>query len=195
MRLKNRVVALGFDTFEGIPEAREGDRGLPYRAGDFCDVNLAALRDRLAAHNFSNFELVKGRFSDTLPQRTQFLREYTPVFISIDCDYYSSTIDVFDSLIPSGIAPHGCMFYFDDISINFYSEKTGEMRAITELNAGRYGSDICLVEHPLYIETGELRHYRQLWRLFNLREAEKAAAERSPDDRMQAVTLDRISPL
>jgi hypothetical protein len=40
------------------------------------------------------------------------------------------------------------------------------------VNAGRFGSHICLVEYPLWIETREMRHYKQVYRLFNLEAAE-----------------------
>ena len=193
--LKNQIVALGFDTFEGLPEAGPGDSGLVYRVKDFSDVDLDALQKRLSAHRFAKFELIKGVFSATLPSKVEFLREHVPIFVSIDCDFYSSTMDVFEALIPTGIAPHGCMFYFDDVSINFGSDKTGEMRAIREVNEGRFGQHICFVEHPLYIETGEIRHYHKLWHLFDLNAAEKAAAARPTDHKLQVVTEHRISPL
>jgi hypothetical protein len=193
LRLKNKVLALGFDTFEGIPAARPGDVGLPWREGDFTNVS----KDRLQEHldtRFNDFRLIKGLFKDTLKQHSQFLREHPPVFVSIDCDYYSSTMDVFEHLLPD-VAPHGCLFYFDDVNINFYSERTGELRAIAEVNAGRFGSHISLVEYPLWIETGEIRHYKQIYRLFNLDAAERAARSRPPGDSKQAVRSARISPL
>jgi hypothetical protein len=194
LRLKNKVIGVGFDTFAGIPAPRPGDVGLPWREGDFSDVNMESLQTHLAAR-FNNFRLVKGQFKDTLKQCDQFLRDHPPVFVSIDCDYYSSTMDVFEHLLPD-IAPHGCLFYyFDEVSINFWSEKTGELRAITEVNAGRFGSDICLVEYPLWIETREMRHYKQIYRLFHLRAAEKAARSRPPGTSRQVTRAPRISPL
>jgi hypothetical protein len=193
LRLKNKVVAAGFDTFEGIPAARPGDVGLPWRKGDFTDVSMESLKLYLDT-KFKDFHLVKGLFKDTLKQHDQFLREYPPIFVSIDCDYYSSTMDVFEHLLPD-IAPHGCLFYFDDVGINFYSEQTGELRAIAEVNAGKFGSHIGLVEYPLWIETGEMRHYKQIYRLFNLEAAEKAARSRPPGRPKQVTRSTRISPL
>src|SRR5262249_2759389 len=133
LRLKNKVVAAGFDTFEGIPAARPGDVGLPWRIGDFADVSMENLKKYLDAR-FKDFRLVKGLFKDTLKQQDQFLREHPPVFVSLDCDYYSSTMDVFEHLLPD-VAPHGCLFHFDDVGVNFYSEQTGQLRAIAEVNA------------------------------------------------------------
>src|SRR5262249_28202718 len=108
--------------------------------------------------------------------------------------YYSSTMDVFEHLLPD-VAPHGCLFYFNDGGINFYAEKAGELRAIAEVNAGKFGPHVCLVEHPLWIETGEIRHYKQVYRLFNLEMAERAARSRPPTHSKQVGRSNRISPL
>jgi len=170
MGVKNKIIAVGFDTFQGMPPAREGDVGLPWREGDLPS-DLDGLRKHLKS-KFSDFQLIKGYFGDSLKECKQLLRTYPPVFVSIDCDYYSSTMDVFEHLLPD-VAPHGCLFYFDDVSVSFYSDKTGELRAISEVNAGRFGSHISLVEYPLWIETREIRHYRQVYRLFNLETAER----------------------
>jgi hypothetical protein len=193
LHLENKVMAVGFDTFEGIPAARQGDVGLLWREGDFTRVDLDSLQTCLDAR-FNNFRLVKGQFKDTLPQYDLFLREHPPVFVSIDCDYYSSTMDVFGRLLPD-IAPHGCLFYFDDVGINFWSDKTGELRAIAEVNTGKFGSHISLVEYPLWIETREMRHYKQVYRLFNLEAAEKLRRSRPPCASKQVTRSTRISPL
>jgi hypothetical protein len=76
----------GFDSFQGLPE--------PWSlkdAGYFSLENLPAVRD--------NITLVKGWFSETLPQ---FLVEHPePVsFVHVDCDLYSSTKTVLDLLAP-----------------------------------------------------------------------------------------------
>jgi hypothetical protein len=63
--------------------------------------------------------------ADTPPQCERPLVYQT--ISGLDCDYYSSTMDVLSFLLPE-LTPNGCLFYFDDISINFYSDKTGEMK-------------------------------------------------------------------
>lgn len=191
--LTNEVIVAGFDTFEGIPAPREGDAGLDWREGDFSDSSAEKLQSDLSK-KFANFRLVKGKFTDTLPANRQFLRDHLPVFVSIDCDYYSSTMDVFSELLPD-VAPHGCLFYFDDVSVDFYSDRTGELRAIKEVNEGRFGSEIQLVEYPLWIETREIRHYKKIYRLFNLKTADLLAQSRS--DRFKQVPAGRLrmSPL
>ena len=179
MKLRNRVTVLGFDTYEGLPPARQGDEIAPWLEGDF-NVNVEEVRSYLAGLGFEDFELVKGLFVDTLKEKAALLREAPPVFVAIDCDYYSSTIDIFDALLPE-VAPHGCLFYFDDVSFDFYSTKTGELKAIREVNEGRYGDHIELAHYPLWIETGELRHYQQVYRLVNLEKLKPQTQDRGYD--------------
>jgi hypothetical protein len=189
MRLRNRVVALGFDTFEGLPATREGDDAAPWQQGDYRG-DIEEIQRHLSEHGFGAFTLVKGLFKDTLAEQRELLKQSPPVFVAIDCDYYSSTIDIFDALLPE-LAPHGCMFYFDDVSIDFYSDLTGELKAIAEVNSGRYGPHIQLVHYPLWIETGELRHYKQVYRLVNVEKAREQVGPRGLDP---APRRGRISP-
>jgi hypothetical protein len=188
LRLENRVVAMGFDTFEGMPDARLGDDANPWQAGDYRGEE-EEVQKHLEACGFRDFELVKGLFADTLAAKAEQLRQSPPIFVAVDCDYYSSTIDIFDAIIP--IAPHGCMFYFDDVSVDFYSNLTGEMKAIAEVNRGRYGPHIEMVHYPLWIETGEMRHYKQVYRLVNVQKAEGQVPPRVTDP---APRRTRISP-
>lgn len=181
MKINTRVRAYGFDTFEGMPAARDSDDSAPWIKGDF-QVGLTHAQRRVS--RYTDVTLVPGLFADTLPSHTETLQREPPVFVSLDCDFYSSTIDVLDTIIP--LAPHGCLFYFDDINLNFWSTKTGQMRAITETNDGRYGDHIELVEFPLHIETGEARHWRQVWRLVNV---EKATEMNTGDERGPDLTL------
>lgn len=189
MRLGNRVFALGFDTYEGLPPAGEGDQATPWQQGDYRG-DEAEIQWHLTNQGFRDFTLLKGLFKDTLATQTEALRASPPVFVAVDCDYYSSTIDIFDALLPD-LAPHGCMFYFDDVSVDFYSDLTGELKAIAEVNRGRYGAHIQLVHYPLWIETKEMRHYLQVYRLVNLERAKAQIPKRSVE---LAPRRGRISP-
>lgn len=164
----------GFDTFQGMPAAREGDDGLPYVPGDYY-----AGREHVERYiaGYSNVQLVPGLFSDTLPGYWSALDAAPPIFVSLDCDWYSSTVEVLDEL--ADVLPHGCVLYFDDVGINFYSTKTGQMRAIREINSGRYGDGVELVEVPMH-----QRYRRQLYRWVNLERARvqnETLVEREPD--------------
>jgi hypothetical protein len=163
LRLRTPIGCLGFDTFEGLPEAREEDVANVWSPGDFA-ATVEQVEQRLRPYD--DFELIPGLFADTLPGYEDRLRTEPPLFVSIDCDYYSSTVDAFDAVIP--LAPSGCFFYFDDAQAHYWSDRAGELQAVREVNEGRYGGHLQLCEYPLWIETGEIRHYRCLYRLLDL---------------------------
>jgi hypothetical protein len=193
LRLQNKVLCVGFDTFEGIPPpSHQADAGVPVLAGDFNEVSLDGLRSHLLRHGFNDFEFVKGPFKETLKTQSEFLREYPPIFVSLDCDYYSSTMDVLEHLLPT-VVPHGCLFYFDDAS--FWSEKGGQMRAVAEVNAGKFGSHFQLCEFPLWIETKQIVHYKQVWRLLNTETDRMITLDREEGEHRQVGRDKRISPL
>jgi hypothetical protein len=158
-----RITCIGFDTFTGLPARRPEDVAAPWIPGDFAHP-LEQVRKRLA--RFSHVELAPGLFADTLPVWRVRLLNAPPLFVSIDCDYYSSTIDVLEVIAP--IVPTGCVFYFDDAQIHYFSDRAGEMQAVRELNEGRFGDHLSLSEYPIWIETGRIYHYRTLFRLLNL---------------------------
>lgn len=157
LRVPSRTVVYGFDTFGGMPAARDGDQGLHWEEGQFA-APIAAVRTRM--ERFSDVELVPGLFSDTLPVMVERFKDEPLIFVSLDCDWYSSTVDVLRELLP--IAPHGSLWYFDDVAANYGTRLTGQLRAIREVNAS---GDHELVEVPLHIETGQARHWRLLYRL------------------------------
>ena len=110
----------GFDSFEGLPEKwREG-----FNKGAFSQQGrLPAVRP--------NVRLIKGWFSDTLPQ---FLRQHADKkisFLHLDADLYSSTKQVLD-LVKDRLAPN-CIMVFDEL-INYpgFAGPNGELRAFSE---------------------------------------------------------------
>ena len=93
----------GFDSFQGIPESwRHETAGSYTTSGILPDVP-------------KNVNLHEGWFSDTLPG---FLETHTDAvrFLHIDCDLYSSTKTVFDSLADQ-IVP-GTVILFDEYISN-----------------------------------------------------------------------------
>jgi hypothetical protein len=163
--MEDRVVVHGFDTFEGLPEIDDPeDRALV--AGEvWIPGQYRGRYENLLSYcesKYSNFRLHKGLFADTLTD--QILRqfeEYVPILIWIDCDYYTSTRQVFERLIP--FIPTGCVVYFDDISHNFGSRFTGEMRAVWEINHGAFGDGVELVlDHELSCDTNRVYRFVNL---------------------------------
>jgi hypothetical protein len=107
----------GFDSFEGLPEKwRDG-----FEKGAFNnDGNLPAVNE--------NVTLIKGWFNETLDD---FLKEHPePIsFIHIDCDLYSSTKYIFDTL--SKRIMDGCIIVFDEL-VNYDGYEKGELKAFSE---------------------------------------------------------------
>ena len=69
---------------------------------------LRYLADNLGS--LDDIELVEGWFSETLPAVRDRISQVA--FARVDCDLYSSTVDVFDFL--SDRLVNGAIVYFDD---------------------------------------------------------------------------------
>lgn len=110
---KNKVY--GFDTFKGLPESWRY-MGVGHFA---CDIPKDLPE---------NVELVVGLFQDTLKD---FLKEHKePItFIHIDCDIYSATKYIFDT-VKDQIAS-GCIICFDEI-VGYAGFEEHEFKAFSE---------------------------------------------------------------
>jgi hypothetical protein len=106
----------GFDSFEGLPDSWR--TGFP--AGAFSGPVPPVP---------PNVSLIKGWFCETLPR---FVIEHSePVaFLHVDCDLYSSTKCIFDTL-KSQIGP-GCVIVFDEY-FNYPGWEDHEHKAFREL--------------------------------------------------------------
>jgi hypothetical protein len=135
----------GFDTGAGLPKPTDY-RDLPYvwQAGDFV-MDVDALRRRVPdAH------LELGDIEQTLPP---FLGERKPApigFVSIDVDYYSSTVSSLKLFRgDSGYFLPRVFCYFDDTVGDddqvVHSDKVGELAAIREFNEETKGVDIARI--------------------------------------------------
>lgn len=117
LRHPNRCF-FGFDSFEGFPD--DGRRDWKQ---DFAVEWLPEVPN--------NCSLVKGWFSETLPA---FLdnNSHQIDFINIDCDIYSSTVDVFSTLEQSGRLRPGQIIFFDEL-VNYSSYLWNESFALFEM--------------------------------------------------------------
>jgi hypothetical protein len=117
-RFTNDTV-FGFDSFEGLPEKwRDGfEKGAFHVNGSLPIVNR-------------NVSLIKGWFTDTLPQ---FLKEQNKKisFIHMDADLYSSTIFVLENV--KEYLDKDCIIVFDEL-VNYpgFNGDTGELKALYE---------------------------------------------------------------
>jgi len=109
----------GFDSFEGLPEKwRDGfNKGHFNRYGYFPPVN-------------NNVSLVKGWFNNSIEP---FIKNHNKKisFIHIDCDLYSSTKCIFDTL--KNYIDNDCIIIFDEL-VNYpgFDGETGELKAFYE---------------------------------------------------------------
>jgi hypothetical protein len=109
----------GFDSFEGLPETwRDGfEKGAFSRNGELPQVN-------------SNVELIKGWFSETLPD---FIKAHNKKvsFLHLDADLYSSTKYVLNTL--KDYIDKDCIVVFDEL-VNYpgFDGDTGELKAFYE---------------------------------------------------------------
>lgn len=84
LRRRDRIV-YGFDNFEGLPK----DWRFGFEKGTFAVKGLLKVRN--------NVSLVKGWFKESLPKSAKIHNQKIS-FMHIDCDLYSSTKIVFDSM-------------------------------------------------------------------------------------------------
>jgi hypothetical protein len=137
-KLDYKVV--GFDTGYGMPSPIDyRDHPEKYRKGDFPPERLT--KNILPIKT----DLIYGPIKETLQEFVQNLKADDKItFISIDVDYYSSTIDCFEifnakgeNFLPSTI------LYFDDVNNIDNNKYMGELLAITEYNQRKEKKKIC----------------------------------------------------
>ena len=108
----------GFDSFRGLPEKWSG-----YRHSEI-NFDKGGLKPKVN----SNVELIEGWFEDTIPP---FIKKHPQkiALLHIDCDIYSSTVTVLDSLIP--FFEKDTIIVFDEF-FNYPGYENHEYRAFFE---------------------------------------------------------------
>jgi hypothetical protein len=150
LKMQDRVMVHGFDSFEGLPPVDPGDQNL-VADNNFIAGDYRGRYEELEAYcsrRYKNYQIHKGDFGTSIGEEfLSTLKTYLPILVWIDCDYYRSAQTVLERLIP--YLPNGCVIYFDDYdNINFGSRFTGEARVVHEINSGRFGDGIELVRDP-----------------------------------------------
>jgi hypothetical protein len=126
-----KVHVIGYDTGDGLPEPIDyRDHPETWTTGDFIMSN----RDDLL-RNLREAKIVFGDVKDTVDEYENFFRTNPIAFVSIDLDYYSSTMSClevfkFDSIC---YLPAFSVF-FDDVSWFTCNRWCGELLAIDEFN-------------------------------------------------------------
>lgn len=116
-----RTSVYGFDSFEGLPEDWRGS----FKKGAFAVPNLPEVRQ--------NVELIKGWFDQTLPRfKSERMTGKKTNFLHVDCDLYSSTKTIFDTLIDN--IADDCVIIFDEY-FNYPGWQDHEVKAFKEFAA------------------------------------------------------------
>lgn len=123
---------LGFDSGQGMPAPLDyRDHPEKYFTGDFPQIN----QEKLISNLPKNAKLILGDIKDSLFEIEK--RITSPIgFVSIDVDYYSSTLDCLNIFKknPTLYLPY-VFTYFDDIYDIDDNNFCGELLAIKEFNS------------------------------------------------------------
>lgn len=142
-----KIHVFGFDTGEGMPAPIDfRDHPEYYNTGDF-PMNRSLLESKTK----DKATLIYGPIKETLPSFLDGLSATAPIgFVSVDVDYYSSTIEVLELF-----KANAALFlpltnvYFDDIFMPHHNDKCGELLAIKEFNATNHLRNLSY--HPFFI--------------------------------------------
>lgn len=123
----------GFDTGEGMPPPQSyKDHPDLYQTGEY-QMDHALLAKKLD----ENTTLVLGPIGTTVETFLKKDFSTSPIgFVSIDVDYYSSTVDVLQvfKTSPVNLLPR-VVVYLDDLQDNSHNSRCGEQAAIAEFSA------------------------------------------------------------
>ena len=137
---KNLVL---FDSFQGLPRPDNPvDLQSPnVESGRWKEGTFAALdKEELtalcsSAYDRDKIRIVAGWYAATVPSISADTRF---AMVHLDCDLYSSTVEVLDHLFKRHHLADGCRLFFDDWNCNRSSPRFGQRRAWREV-VERYG--------------------------------------------------------
>ena len=100
----------GFDSFEGLPEETL-DKLSPWHTAEF---SMGGVIDPRLLNN-PDIKLFKGWFKETLnPQTAALIGDKKCGIIHIDCDIYTSTIEVLEWIVKNDFLVEGTIIVYDD---------------------------------------------------------------------------------
>jgi hypothetical protein len=127
-----------FDSFRGLPKPDHSvDAASPYvQAGRWQEGTFTGLTEDevgalcASAYDRNRILVYAGWFKDslaTLAPETRF------AMVHLDCDLYSSTLEVLEFLLRHGHLAEGAVLFFDDWNCNRSSPQFGQRRAWREV--------------------------------------------------------------
>lgn len=133
----------GFDSFEGLPDAKGGDEHRFVGKGSFKSAGADLVANDLVRHGIprERFDLVPGFYEKSLTADLKArLGNPKVCLVNIDVDYYSSTKTVLDWI--EDLLFDGSIVYFDDMAFYNGNPHKGQIRAIREFNESRKTSGL-----------------------------------------------------
>ena len=122
----------GFDSFQGMPEAEGIDRTYQFYKGQFsCSKNQVETFLTKKKIDWSRVELIEGFYKDTLTEELRKQYPFRPASVLfLDCDYYSSTVEVLNWVQP--LIKERVIILFDDWYTYGGTEDSGQPKAFKE---------------------------------------------------------------
>lgn len=144
-----------FDSFEGLPpSAHPADRHSAWEKGAMAN-SIEAVHQKMDAHPFAKLvsvKYIKGYFKQSLTDTLiEQLKAFPPSVVTIDVDYYTSTLDSLlwlDRFIASG-----ALIYFDDIWAFHGHPEYGQIRAMRDFHV--HNTNGILVPFDTFGEAGK----------------------------------------
>lgn len=127
-----QISVYGFDTGRGLPDSEGDFRNHPdiWKAGDY-PMDYSRLKSQLKDRT----RLILGDVADTVPEFVAEIQSAPLGFVSVDVDYYSSTLNALRVLtLPGKRMLRVLPMYFDDVYIMSSHRYAGELAAIDEFN-------------------------------------------------------------
>jgi O-methyltransferase len=121
-----------FDSFAGLPPTNLSEDQHPAWIAGTMKMGLDDFRATCARKGIMDYHVVPGYYSETLPsQPREFLPAGAIAFAYVDCDMYSSTLEVLTFLRPR--LQHGMILAFDDWWCYSNNDLSGERKAFDEI--------------------------------------------------------------
>jgi len=132
---KIEKIFYGFDSFQGLPKEELDENNPDYWSeGKFCDGSVYSIKSKLPFVNIKD-----GWFKDTLNESTlEEIKKNDIGIIHIDCDIYTSTIQVLEWIVKNNLLVDGTLIVYDDWG-GHYDKNVGEY----ECGEGKAHKEIC----------------------------------------------------
>ena len=132
---KHKAHLWAFDSFQGLPQARDERDAHPYWVEGTLSTSVAEFHGLCATKGIpsSAYSVVPGFYQDTLGSAAADAEPRNIALAYVDCDLYSSTRSVLAYLMPR--LKHGMIIAFDDYFCWTATQISGERRAMLDVFA------------------------------------------------------------